>query len=97
MFTKTDLAESIRQTTGCPIRKAVEAADNIIADLISALRYGDGEVRLTGFASLRVIETPARQGRNPLTGSQVTIKAQRKVRFRMGKELRMVLNDGVGV
>jgi DNA-binding protein HU-beta len=51
------------------------------------------EVRLIGFGSFVIQESAERQGRNPRTGDAITIKASKRVGFRMGKELKEAVNQ----
>jgi DNA-binding protein HU-beta len=45
-------------------------------------------VRISGIGALVVRDRAERQGRNPATGETITIKASRKVAFRVAKELK---------
>jgi len=49
-------------------------------------------VELRGFGAFSVRSRPARNGRNPRTGEQVSVKAKHVPFFKSGKELRERLN-----
>ena len=51
------------------------------------LSKGD-EVTVSGFGSFKVVERAARQGRNPQTGEEMTIKARKSPVFRPGTQLK---------
>lgn len=50
-------------------------------------------IELRGFGSFGVKLRPARQARNPKTGAPVEVAARRTPFFRVGKELRVKLNE----
>jgi integration host factor subunit beta len=49
-------------------------------------------VELRGLGTFAVRQRPARVGRNPKTGAPVEVPARKGPFFRMGKELRSILN-----
>jgi len=49
-------------------------------------------VSLVGFGTFYVGERAARNGRNPLTGAEIKIKAARISKFRAGKGLKDTVN-----
>jgi DNA-binding protein HU-beta len=46
------------------------------------------KIRVPGFGIFAVAHRAARMGRNPATGEAIKIKASKKVRFRVAKELK---------
>jgi DNA-binding protein HU-beta len=62
------------------------AAEALFATIAEALRHGE-RVELTGFGSFSLIETKARTGRNPRTGTTIHIPSGRRVRFKPSKSL----------
>jgi len=58
------------------------------------LARGD-RVELRGFGAFSVKKRDARQGRNPRTGSTVSVAAKYVPYFKTGKDLRERLNDAV--
>jgi integration host factor subunit beta len=70
----------------------VERIVNIILDgMVTSLADG-GRVELRGFGAFSVRSRPARAGRNPRTGDQVSVPAKSVPFFKSGKELRERLN-----
>jgi integration host factor subunit beta len=70
----------------------VERIVNIILDgMVTSLEEG-GRVELRGFGAFSVRSRPARAGRNPRTGDQVSVPAKSVPFFKSGKELRERLN-----
>ena len=70
----------------------VERVVNVILDkMVHSLEDG-GRVELRGFGAFSVRSRPARAGRNPRTGDQVSVPAKSVPFFKSGKELRERLN-----
>ena len=50
------------------------------------------EVAVPGFGTFKLVASIERNGRNPKTGEEVTIKASKKVSFKVAKGLKEVVN-----
>jgi integration host factor subunit beta len=73
-------------------QRDIERVVGVILDcMVQALAEG-GRVELRGFGAFSVRSRPARAGRNPRTGEQVSVKAKHVPFFKSGKELRERLN-----
>jgi integration host factor subunit beta len=66
----------------------VEAA---LRSVVNALRNGE-EVEIRGFGSFRFRNRAPRKGRNPKTGEKVDVPPKKIPYFKMGKELKALLN-----
>ncbi len=70
--------------------------ENIIAAILDemgdAMARGD-RVELRGFGAFSVKNRPARMGRNPRTGEQVSVGEKYVPQFKAGKEIRERLNS----
>jgi DNA-binding protein HU-beta len=55
--------------------------------VIETLKAGE-KITFTGFGSFEVTERAAREGRNPMTGEKVQIKAAKVPKFKAGKSLK---------
>jgi len=66
----------------------VEAA---LKSVVSALQNGQ-EVEIRGFGSFRVRRRNSRRGRNPKTGSTVSVPEKRVPFFKVGKRLKELVN-----
>ena len=70
----------------------VEVIVNTIFDsMTDALRHGD-RIEIRGFGSFEVRVRKPRLGRNPKTGSSVSVGERRVPFFKVGKELRERVN-----
>ena len=62
-------------------------------DVVSdELKKGE-KIQLVGFGTFEVIERAAREGRNPLTGEKMKIKASKAPKFKAGKALKDAVNE----
>ena len=91
-MTKSELIEAI--TTRGQITKArAELVVNCVFDAMTeALQAGEG-IEVRGFGSFTVRPYKSYTGRNPRTGQSVDIPPKRLPFFKVGKELREVVNN----
>ena len=68
--------------------KALKAFIDVVAE---ELKKGE-KIQLVGFGTFEVAERAAREGRNPLTGEKMTIKASKAPKFKAGKALKDIVN-----
>jgi integration host factor subunit beta len=69
----------------------VEAA---LKSVVTALQRGE-EVEIRGFGSFRFRNRAPRKGRNPKTGEKVDVPPKKIPYFKMGKELKALLNEAL--
>ena len=86
-MTKTELAASVSTITGLSKKDALSALDATLEAIKNALSSGD-TVSILGFGTFSIKERPEREGRNPMTGEPMTIKASKSVSFKAGKGLK---------
>ena len=67
------------------------ALDAAIAAIGDALAKGES-VQLIGFGTFSVKERAAREGRNPRTGEQIEVAPKRLPFFKVGKELKEMVD-----
>ena len=65
---------------------------NVFFDSIRTALVEDQRVEVRGLGSFKVKHYPGYQGRNPKTGESVQVKEKRLPVFRLGKELKSMLN-----
>ena len=68
-------------------KQARDAVECVLETISKRLKKGDA-VTLVGFGTFKVNQRKARQGRNPLTGESIKIKAARVPKFVAGKALK---------
>ena len=86
---KQDLIQRVVERTGLPRTKAESAVDTIFEAMKSALGEGD-RIELRGFGVFTVKPRKTGIGRNPRTGTEVTIAPGKAVRFKPGKDLQVL-------
>ena len=84
---KVDLVNQIVARTGVSKTKAEEAVDTIFDSMKNALKQDD-RIELRGFGVFSVKPRKTGIGRNPRTGSEVSIPPGKAVRFKPGKDLQ---------
>jgi nucleoid DNA-binding protein len=89
---KQDIVHHVIERTGLPRAKAEAAVDTVFEGLKDALATGD-RIELRGFGVFSVRPRKTGIGRNPRTGTEVSIAPGKAVRFKPGKELH-VLDTG---
>lgn len=89
---KTELVAAIAEKTN-QSKKDTEKALKAFVDVITEeLKKGE-KIQLVGFGTFEVIERAAREGRNPLTGEKMEIKASKAPKFKAGKALKDAVNE----
>jgi DNA-binding protein HU-beta len=77
---KAELVEKVAVKLNC----SKKAAEKAVGAVIETIREGvikEGEVRLIGFGTFRVVERAERTGVNPKTGKKIKIPAKKAVKF----------------
>jgi integration host factor beta subunit len=92
-MTKSGLIEEVAKRTPHISKKDTEVVVNTIFDsMTEALKSGE-RIEIRGFGSFQVKVREAREGRNPKTGEPVRISAKRTPFFKVGKELKEMVDQ----
>ena len=95
-MTKSGLIEAVAERTPHISKKDTEIVVNTIFDAMTeALKQGE-RIEIRGFGSFQVKVREAREGRNPKTGEEVQIPAKRTPFFKVGKELKEMVDASHG-
>jgi DNA-binding protein HU-beta len=86
---KQDLIQRVVERTGLPRTKAEAAVDAIFEAMKHSLGTSD-RIELRGFGVFTVKPRKTGVGRNPRTGTEVTITPGKAVRFKPGKDLQVL-------
>ena len=73
-MTKVELIAAVANEANLTKKDAEAAVNSALNAITNALKEGD-KVALVGFGTFEVRERPARKGRNPQTGEEITIEA----------------------
>jgi nucleoid DNA-binding protein len=90
---KQDIVHQVIERTGLPRTKAEAAVDTVFEGLKQALAAGE-RIELRGFGVFSVRARKTGIGRNPRTGTEVSIAPGKAVRFKPGKELHSLEGGG---
>ena len=90
-MSKTELVAAIAERTGLT-KKDSEAAVNAFVETVTEQLKNGEKVQLIGFGTFEVSERAERVGRNPQTGTEMTIAASKAPKFKAGKALKDSLN-----
>lgn len=88
---KEQLIEKISQDADLSKKDAGNALNAFLSATTDALTNND-QVALIGFGTFKISKRAERQGRNPSTGSPLTVKACNVINFKAGKSLKEACN-----
>jgi integration host factor subunit beta len=91
-MTKSELIEAIATRATLTKARAEQAVNCVFDAMTEALQRGEG-IEIRGFGSFTVRPYKPYNGRNPRTGQAVMVPAKRLPFFKVGKELRVLVND----
>ena len=91
---KSELIAKLASENPHLTHRDIERVVNVVLDGMDGALERGGRVELRGFGAFSVRSRPARAGRNPRTGDQVSVPAKSVPFFKSGKELRERLNAG---
>jgi DNA-binding protein HU-beta len=89
---KQDLIRAVARETSKPESQVEDIVNSVVLTIQHALAEGD-EIAISGFGTFRVVERPAREGRNPQTGRPMMIGPGRSPAFRPGAALKRAVGD----
>ena len=88
---KTELVAAMAEKTELS-KKDAEKALKAFTDVVAEELAKGEKIQLVGFGTFEVAERAAREGRNPLTGETMQIKASKAPKFKAGKALKDAVN-----
>lgn len=92
-MTKSDLVQTLSEKITTLTKKECEViVDTVFQNMRNALHRGE-KIEIRGFGSFTVRVRRAKEGRNPKTGEKVSIPEKRIPFFKVGKELRELVNS----
>lgn len=84
---KASIVDRVHEVLGGTKAQAERAVDTVIDSITDGLKGGN-EVSIAGLGIFSTKMRPARQGRNPRTGENISIPAMRVPKFRPAKALK---------
>jgi integration host factor subunit alpha len=89
-LTKNDIVAKVHDL-GFTKKQAVNTVESLLEIIKSTLEKGD-DVLVSGFGKFCVKKKKERRGRNPATGSDLTLKERKVVTFKCSGKLRDSIN-----
>lgn len=89
---KTELVAAMAEQAELSKKDSEKALKAFIDVITEELKKGE-KIQLVGFGTFEVAERAAREGRNPLTGETMQIKASKAPKFKAGKALKDAVNE----
>ncbi len=90
-FVTVRIIDHISKSADISKAAAGRSLDAAVTAIKTAMKKGS-MVTLVGFGTFYVGKRAARNGRNPRTGAEISIKAARVPKFRAGKALKDAVN-----
>ena len=88
---KTELVAAMAEQAELSKKDSEKALKAFIDVVTEELKKGE-KIQLVGFGTFEVTERAAREGRNPITGEKMQIKASKAPKFKAGKALKDAVN-----
>lgn len=92
-MTKGEIVKTISKDANIS-KTAANLSVNCFIDCITKSLKKKQPVTLVGFGTFSITNRKARKGRNPATGEEIKIKAQKVPKFKAGKGLKESVNKG---
>jgi integration host factor subunit alpha len=90
-LTKAHIVEEIRNQNGFSKKQAVDTLEMLL-EIIKKTLEDEEEVLISGFGKFAIRHKRARRGRNPATGTDLTLKPRKVVSFKCSGKLRERIN-----
>jgi len=91
-MTKSELVEAIAARAKLTKARAEHVVNLVFDAIVRALEKGE-HIEIRGFGSFTLREYQGYPGRNPKTGEAVDVRPKKLPFFKVGKELRELVND----
>lgn len=91
-MTKADIVETVFEKVGYSKKDVAGVIEEVFENIKATLENGEN-VKVSGFGNFLVREKKARRGRNPQTGSEITIGRRRVMTFKASQLLKKAINS----
>jgi integration host factor subunit beta len=95
-MTKSELIDAIAARADLTKARAELVVNCVFDTMTDALKAGQG-IEIRGFGSFTVRPYKPYAGRNPRTGNAVPVPAKRLPFFKVGKELKELVNESIAL
>jgi integration host factor subunit alpha len=90
-MTKADIVERVFEKVGYSKKDVSNVIEQVFETIKETLQKGD-KVKISGFGNFVTRQKRARRGRNPQTGSEITIDQRRVMTFKASQLLKRHIN-----
>lgn len=94
-MTKSVLIEKIAEKVKSLTKKQTEVILETVFMSIKETLANGGKVEIRGFGNFKLRSRKARKARNPKTGDSVDVPPKKVPYFKVGKELREMINKNI--
>lgn len=85
---KSELIKAVAAKAELPQAEVAKVLDAALEAAVEAVKAGEN-VQLVGYATLAVVEKPARKAKNPRTGEIVAVPAKKVVKAKLGAKFAL--------
>lgn len=90
-MTKADIVEIVFEKVGFSKKDVAAVVEEIFECIKTTLESGE-KVKISGFGNFTIRQKRARRGRNPQTGTEITIDQRRVMTFKASQLLKKAIN-----
>ncbi|HAO92751.1 MAG: integration host factor subunit alpha [Deltaproteobacteria bacterium GWC2_56_8] len=91
-MTKADIVEIVFEKVGFSKKDVGSVIEEIFETIKYTLEKGE-KVKISGFGNFTIRQKRARRGRNPQTGTEITIDQRRVMTFKASQLLKKAINS----
>ncbi len=91
-MTKADIVEIVFEKVGFSKKDVAAVIEEIFESIKTTLESGE-KVKISGFGNFNIRQKRARRGRNPQTGTEITIDERRVMTFKASQLLKKSINS----
>lgn len=91
-MTKADIVEIVFEKVGFSKKDVASVIEEIFETIKGTLEKGE-KVKISGFGNFNIRQKRARRGRNPQTGTEITIDQRRVMTFKASQLLKKSINS----
>lgn len=91
-MTKADIVEIVFEKVGFSKKDVGFVIEEIFEVIKNTLEQGE-KVKISGFGNFTIRQKRARRGRNPQTGTEITIDQRRVMTFKASQLLKKAINS----
>lgn len=92
-MTKADIVDIVFEKVGYSKKDVAVVIEEVFECIKSELEKGE-KVKVSGFGNFTIHQKRARRGRNPQTGTEITIDERRVMTFKASQILKKAINAG---